>query len=60
MRWKMKHCELPNNKDCQEEVTIKPNKFYWRGKYFSGLVCEKCNALYDNHDDSFMKHVGVR
>ena len=25
---------------------------YYRGRYFAGLVCEDCNALFDNPDDS--------
>lgn len=29
--------------------------FYWRGRFFSGLVC--CGALWDNPADSFEKHV---
>lgn len=27
--------------------------FYWRGRYFSGLVDVKTNALYDDPEDSF-------
>ncbi len=31
----------------------RPNMFYWRGRYFSGLVDVKTNALYDDPEDSF-------
>jgi len=31
----------------------RPNQFYWRGRYFPGLVDVKANALYDHPEDSF-------
>ena len=33
--------------------------FYWRGRYFPGLVDPKTNALYDDPEDSFNKHVSI-
>ncbi len=32
--------------------------FYWRGRYFSGLVDVAANTLYDDPEDSFADHVG--
>ena len=34
----------------------KPGMFFWRGRYFHGLVTD--NALYDDPEDSFMEHLG--
>lgn len=45
---------------CQSEMILKENMFFWRGKYLSGLVCEKCNALYDNPKESFIEYVKNR
>ena len=42
---------------CQSEMILKENMFFWREKYLSGLVCEKCNALYDNPKESFIEYV---
>jgi len=42
---------------CGEELKVKDSMFYWRGVSFSGLVCEKCNSLFDNPEDSFMQYV---
>jgi hypothetical protein len=42
---------------CSTPLVVRPSMFCWRGRYFSGLVCEKCNALWDNPEDSFMDHV---
>lgn len=44
---------------CQwdKEMIVKEGAFFWRGKYFSGLVCETCNSLYDNPNDSFMEYI---
>jgi len=44
----------------RHNLEIKPNMFYWRGKYFSGLVCKECNSLFDNPKDSFKNHVGLK
>jgi hypothetical protein len=33
--------------------------FYWRGRYFPGLVDVETNALYDHPDDSFNAHVHI-
>lgn len=35
----------------------RPESMYWRGRYFAGLYCKKCNALYDNPDDSMNAHI---
>lgn len=42
---------------CGNKMIVKEKCFHWRGIYFSGLVCENCNALYNNPADSFMDHV---
>ncbi len=42
---------------CGERRVVREGMFYYRGTTFSGLVCEKCNALWDNPDDSFEAHV---
>jgi DNA-directed RNA polymerase subunit M/transcription elongation factor TFIIS len=42
---------------CNNKMIVKDAMFFWRGKYLSGLVCETCNALYDNPNDSFMDYV---
>jgi len=42
---------------CKKELVVKDAMFFWRGHYFTGLVCEECKALYDNPDDSFLAHV---
>ena len=34
--------------------------FYWRGRYFSGLVDVAANTLYDDPEDSFAAHVGMK
>ena len=53
----MKHSEINSKSDCCEELVSKDNMFYFRGKYMAGLVCKKCNALYDNPDNSFLEYV---
>lgn len=42
---------------CGEKLIVLERMFYWRGTYFTGLVCESCNALWDNPEDSFLDHV---
>ena len=44
-------------KKCGIPLVVKPGMFHWRGRFFSGLVCEPCNALWDNPDDSFHAYV---
>lgn len=44
-------------KPCCEDAKVRQGMFYWRGTTFSGIVCERHNALFDNPEDSFMKHV---
>lgn len=45
---------------CGAPQEVRPNMFYWRGRYFSGLVCVPCNSLRDNPEDSFEEHVGLK
>lgn len=35
----------------------RPAMVYWRGRFFHGLVCVPCNALWDDPSDSFEQHV---
>ena len=42
---------------CGARRIVREGMFHWRGTTFSGLVCVPCNALWDNPDDSFEKHV---
>ena len=37
----------------------RPGMFYWRGRSFSGLVCEQCKSLWDDPADSFAERVGL-
>lgn len=46
--------------DTGAELERLTNIFYWRGRYFSGLVDAKNNALFDDPDDSFCDHVGLQ
>lgn len=43
--------------ECYGMLGVRTNCFFWRGNYFSGLVCVPCNILYDNPEDSFMQAV---
>lgn len=42
---------------CGGRRVCREGMFHFRGATFSGLVCEACNALWDNPDDSFEAHV---
>jgi len=44
---------------CRGNMERRGGQFYWRGCFFSGLVCPSCNALYDDPTDSFQSHVGM-
>lgn len=44
-------------KKCGTALERRPNMFYWRGRFFHGLVCTPCNALWDDPTDSFEQHV---
>jgi len=46
---------------CNDTLVVKEGMFGSRlTGLMSGLVCEKCNALYDNPDDSFIeKHTSL-
>ena len=47
---------------CDGPLVVEQQKFHWRGKWFSGLVCKPCKALWDDPNDSFhgyvAKHAG--
>ena len=43
--------------ECGSKLIIKEGMFHWRGKCFSGLFCEQCNALFNNPADSFESHI---
>jgi len=38
-------------------LEVREKMFYWRGRWFTGLVDPETNALFDNPDDSFMNYV---
>lgn len=40
----------------EHAVVRRERMYYWRGRYFPGLVCEPCNALFDDPEDSFWEH----
>jgi len=42
---------------CGHAIVVKPSMFHYRGRSFSGLVCETCNSLWDNPEDSFWGYV---
>jgi ribosomal protein L40E len=42
---------------CGSVLERRPSMFYWRGRFFHGLVCVPCNALWDDPTDSFERHV---
>jgi hypothetical protein len=44
-------------KCCDNKLVVKQNMFFWKGKYFSGLVCEEHNSLFENPEDSLMDHI---
>jgi hypothetical protein len=44
-------------KKCGTAMERYPNQFYWRGRFFHGLVCVPCNAFWDDPTDSFEQHV---
>ena len=46
-----------NCKKCGAALERRANMFYWRGRFFHGLVCTPCNALWDDPTDSFEQHV---
>jgi len=43
---------------CPDKVVKRENMFFWRGRFYSGLVCPEHNSLWDNPEDSFFE--GVR
>lgn len=46
-------------KKCGDTMERRPNMFHWRDRFFHGLVCVPCNALWDDPTDSFEQHVGI-
>lgn len=42
---------------CGSECVLKKNMFNWGGKNFTGFVCERCNALWENMEDSMFSHI---
>ncbi len=44
---------------CGMEVKLEYNCFFWQGVYFSGWVCEKCNALFENKEDSMFEYIKI-
>lgn len=37
---------------CKAPMAAEPGTMYFRGRYFAGIVCRKCNVMYDNAADS--------
>lgn len=35
---------------CNRPLAVAPGMFYFRGAFQSGLVCQHCNALWENPD----------
>jgi len=44
-------------KSCKGPLVVKPNMFYYRGRYFKGWVCEPRNALYNIPSEGFFEWV---
>lgn len=44
-------------KKCGTVMECQPHMFYWRGRFFHGLVCVPCNARWDDPTDSFEQPV---
>lgn len=42
-----------------ERLERRSGAFYYRDRYFTGLVDTANNALYDDPEDSFADHVGI-
>lgn len=40
---------------CKSVLIPTPGTFAWGGKFFAGLVCEPCNSLFDNPEDSMFE-----
>jgi ssDNA-binding Zn-finger/Zn-ribbon topoisomerase 1 len=38
---------------CRSRMARVPSMFHWRGRFFHGQVCTKCNSLWDDPEDSF-------
>jgi hypothetical protein len=41
---------------CGVPLVPTPGTMYYRGRWFAGLVCTTCNALWDNPDDSMLEY----
>ncbi|HSX22904.1 MAG TPA: hypothetical protein VLE97_09045 [Gaiellaceae bacterium] len=44
---------------CGGPFERREDMFHWRGRFFHGLVCVPCNALWDDPSDSFEAHVAA-
>ena len=47
---------------CDEELIERPNSYGWRGQFFPGAFCKKCNSLWavgNGHSD-FMKAAAMK
>lgn len=44
---------------CKNVMERRPDQFYYREKFFHGLVCVTCNSLWDDPTDSFAEHMGI-
>lgn len=42
---------------CGNKCILKENMFHWRGKNFTGYLCEECNAFWENKEDSMFSHI---
>lgn len=42
---------------CKKPLAKRAGHFHWRGRDFHGLVCDDCNALWNDSEDSFIAHV---
>ena len=40
---------------CEGEMVPTPKTMAFRGRFFAGLVCQRCKILCDNPDDSMLK-----
>ena len=45
------------HQNCEHELQEEDAQFYIRGRFFKGLVCKTCNALYQHPEDPFLGSV---
>ena len=53
-------CGVSKCPKCHDPLVVRQSMFNFRGKSYSGLVCQRCNALWDNPDDSFYGDTGLK